>query len=300
VARASRALQQLLQHPAAPPFGAPVPRSVPLYYDIIKRPMDLGTVLSRLQRGGYGGPGALLEDIALVWQNCRLYNEPGSEIVQAAATLEALWATLVPPQQLFADAGMVAAQHAAPAAAQVQQRVSPVVAAQAHRAAPVQDAMMAAHHAWPPQATMGHIGHAVAHGTMPQHAVAAAHPAAVAQVHHQPHPMMPDQATVMRQLGAMAQVLHKLQTYERAQPFMTPVPREVQGYYEVIKRPMDLGTIWAKLRGGQYRRAEECHADVQQVWRNCFTFNVEQSDIYQAAVQCEGVYRRLCQQAGLM
>ena len=43
-------------------------------------PMDLGTVLAKLNRNAYADTGAALEDIRLVWRNCRTFNEPGSDV----------------------------------------------------------------------------------------------------------------------------------------------------------------------------------------------------------------------------
>lgn len=34
-------------------FSAPVPREEPFYHELITRPMDLGTISSRLSRGHY-------------------------------------------------------------------------------------------------------------------------------------------------------------------------------------------------------------------------------------------------------
>ena len=54
--------------------------------------------------------------------------------------------------------------------------------------------------------------------------------------------------------------------------FNDPVDPEALGipdYFEVIKKPMDLGTCMAKLRRGEYSKASELLKDVQLVWFNC-------------------------------
>ncbi|GLC38044.1 hypothetical protein PLESTM_000678100, partial [Pleodorina starrii] len=53
---------------------------------IVSRPIDLGTILRDLESGRYAatGPGALLDDVRLVWSNCRRYNKQGSSIVADA------------------------------------------------------------------------------------------------------------------------------------------------------------------------------------------------------------------------
>lgn len=47
------------------------------YPTIIKRPMDLGTVKLRLERGAYPTAEACAADVRLIWENCRTYNAGG-------------------------------------------------------------------------------------------------------------------------------------------------------------------------------------------------------------------------------
>ncbi len=96
---------------AAGPFLEPVPEEVPNYHTTIKHPMDLGTIRARLAgssgaagsshaigsggggggssaAGGYASLGEVRADVALIWANCRLFNEDGSPFVKAASKLE--------------------------------------------------------------------------------------------------------------------------------------------------------------------------------------------------------------------
>ena len=54
------------------------------YPTIIKNPMDLGTVKSKLKDNKYPTFLEFLSDIDLIWTNCRTYNMAGSEIVKMA------------------------------------------------------------------------------------------------------------------------------------------------------------------------------------------------------------------------
>lgn len=47
------------------------------YLDVIKRPMDLGTVRKQLEQGVYSTPHECAADVRLIWDNCRLYNPGG-------------------------------------------------------------------------------------------------------------------------------------------------------------------------------------------------------------------------------
>ncbi|GAA5949495.1 hypothetical protein JCM3765_002680 [Sporobolomyces pararoseus] len=47
---------------------------VPDYYDVIKRPMDLATLLKKVRQQSYRTKKAFSEDLDLIWSNCLLYN----------------------------------------------------------------------------------------------------------------------------------------------------------------------------------------------------------------------------------
>jgi hypothetical protein len=53
---------------------------IPDYPSVVRNPMDLGTVRSRLVTGQYGTAQEVAADVALVWANCRRYNAAGSAI----------------------------------------------------------------------------------------------------------------------------------------------------------------------------------------------------------------------------
>ncbi|OMJ76137.1 hypothetical protein SteCoe_24541 [Stentor coeruleus] len=58
------------------------------YPRIIKHPMDLSTCKKKLKKGKYNNIEKLLKDISQIWENCRIYNQPGSLIVQQADFME--------------------------------------------------------------------------------------------------------------------------------------------------------------------------------------------------------------------
>ena len=81
---------------AAEPFLYPVDSKVfPAYYEMIKKPMDLYTVKERLAQGDYATLDAALLDLKQIWDNCRLFNAPGSAISATANELDAETARLV-------------------------------------------------------------------------------------------------------------------------------------------------------------------------------------------------------------
>ncbi|GJQ11240.1 hypothetical protein GpartN1_g3031.t1 [Galdieria partita] len=69
-------------------FAEPVDTSVVTdYLSIVKKPMDLGTVREKLNRGQYTCVEDLREDIDLIWDNCCLYNAPETEFYSLALKL---------------------------------------------------------------------------------------------------------------------------------------------------------------------------------------------------------------------
>lgn len=86
-------------------------------------------------------------------------------------------------------------------------------------------------------------------------------------------------------------ILCKLQRHPCALPFLHPVdPSLVPGYSSIIKEPMDLSTVEAKLRSGHYASAYEFAGDVRTIWSNSFAYNQQGSEIYRATVELSGCF----------
>ncbi|KAJ1890971.1 hypothetical protein LPJ66_007185, partial [Kickxella alabastrina] len=86
-----RVVLQLQALPCALEFMAPVDpikQGVPTYFDIIKWPMDLGTVRKRLDRSQYRSPKQFVHDVKLVFDNCFLFNVPGTYVYAQGEALQ--------------------------------------------------------------------------------------------------------------------------------------------------------------------------------------------------------------------
>uniref|UniRef100_A0A3B1KJP8 Tripartite motif containing 66 n=2 Tax=Astyanax mexicanus TaxID=7994 RepID=A0A3B1KJP8_ASTMX len=73
------------------PFHEPVSPLARHYYQIIKRPMDLSAIRSRLNTGSsshYSSPGEFAADVLLMFKNCAKFNYPDSEVAQAGRSLQ--------------------------------------------------------------------------------------------------------------------------------------------------------------------------------------------------------------------
>eukprot|EP00644_Phytophthora_capsici_P007467 jgi/Phyca11/546504/estExt2_Genewise1Plus.C_PHYCAscaffold_210289 len=93
-------------------------------------------------------------------------------------------------------------------------------------------------------------------------------------------------------------IMDMLLRNELAVAFSAPVNvREVPGYLDLIKHPMDLGTIKIRLSRGFYdQRFEMLVRDVNLVWENCFTFNRLDAEISKYANRLRSIFNRLFEQ----
>lgn len=74
-------LNQLINDPESAEFRKPVyykALGLEDYKKIIKKPIDLNAVRRNLTKNLYESLEEILDDIQLVWNNCKLYNEQGS------------------------------------------------------------------------------------------------------------------------------------------------------------------------------------------------------------------------------
>ena len=55
------------------------------YFDVIKNPMDLSTVLKKLEAREYYSAQEAIDDYNQIWQNCFTYNTPGEVGTQCNA-----------------------------------------------------------------------------------------------------------------------------------------------------------------------------------------------------------------------
>ncbi|NXG48437.1 TIF1A factor, partial [Psilopogon haemacephalus] len=88
--KCERLLLYLYCHEMSLAFQDPVPPTVPDYYKIIKKPMDLSTIKKRLEvtNSFYTKPEDFVADFRLIFQNCAEFNEPDSEVADAGMKLE--------------------------------------------------------------------------------------------------------------------------------------------------------------------------------------------------------------------
>jgi hypothetical protein len=89
--RCGDVLKILQQHPHGWVFNSPVDPielGLPDYFEVVKRPMDLGTIKKRLENGCYHSLEAFQVDVNLTFENAMLYNPEGSVVYNMAKEMK--------------------------------------------------------------------------------------------------------------------------------------------------------------------------------------------------------------------
>uniref|UniRef100_A0A915EGW6 histone acetyltransferase n=1 Tax=Ditylenchus dipsaci TaxID=166011 RepID=A0A915EGW6_9BILA len=108
----------------------------------------------------------------------------------------------------------------------------------------------------------------------------------VAPVRHEPH----EEITVEEKIfdanelrNYLQPIWEKLDKSDEAIPFRIPVDPEalkIPDYFNIVKRPMDLGTIGEKLNSGKYKNPWEFCDDVWLMFENAWLYNRKNSKVY--------------------
>ncbi|KAJ2454223.1 hypothetical protein EV183_001708 [Coemansia sp. RSA 2336] len=248
-----RLLRKLGRNPSAFPFLGPVDvirDGCPTYYEVIKHPMDLGTIKMKLEQKKYLALSDFVSDIRLMFNNCYLFNPPSTPVYnmgkEVEAAFDAEWEKLKHYQER-------------PKADATKKRTGKASDSSVKRSKPskkkprVQDALD------DPEAII-----ALLDQTEPQ----------------KPQEVPGDWSSTCRR------ILLRLQAQPTAMEFLLPVDPIKQGvptYPDIVKTPMDLGTIRKKLDRHQYHSEQDFYDDVKLVFSNCFLFNPPDSMVYKHA-----------------
>ncbi|CAB5191479.1 uncharacterized protein OCT59_006492 [Rhizophagus irregularis] len=271
------ALKELKKHPSAGLFLEPVDPvkyGIPDYFDIIKQPMDLGTVESKLNALQYTTVADFESDVRLIFSNCILYNGVDHPVSQQARELESLFNI-----QLSSFPGG-------------KKEIKPPAAESSTKAAKSVKTTAPA-----PAATVTPSSSTV-NLTIDESRPKRTIKAPAKDLPEAPQPGRRKKTKKNIELNFCRSVLRELKKkthWPYAYPFYEPVDDEKLGvpdYYKVIKRPMDLATINSKLENDQYANAEEFEEDIRLMFRNCYTYNGVGSEVYNMGKTLESVFNK--------
>lgn len=99
---------------------------------------------------------------------------------------------------------------------------------------------------------------------------------------------------------AAKRIVNHLKKHAQAWIFLDPVDPvklNIPDYFDIVKEPMDLGTIGQKLNTNQYLRAHDFIKDVQMMFDNCLLYNGESTHVSQ---MCKAVNEEFKKQFTLL
>ncbi|KAF6069016.1 Bromodomain family protein [Candida albicans] len=111
-----------------------------------------------------------------------------------------------------------------------------------------------------------------------------------------PYETKPKNKKVAAELRFCNQTIKELMSkkhYNYNFPFLAPVDTvalNIPNYNEIVKQPMDLGTIQSKLANNEYENADDFEKDVRLVFKNCYLFNPEGTDVNMMGHRLEAVF----------
>jgi len=103
----------------------------------------------------------------------------------------------------------------------------------------------------------------------------------------------------MDSLKKCKNILNALKKHRAAAPFLRavdPVLFDCPDYYDIIKEPMDLGTVERKLRNNSYTTPSQFFDDVRKIWSNAFTYNPRNSQVYNMTYDISQYFEELYKQ----
>ncbi|KAI9367797.1 hypothetical protein BJX61DRAFT_547153 [Aspergillus egyptiacus] len=285
-----KSIQSLKRMPLARFFKEPVDPiklNVPHYPQVIKQPMDLGTIEQKLKNNIYQGPQGVVDDVHLMVQNALTFNGPDHlvsiEGQRVKTTFDRQMANL--PKSTEIEEKKPKKSSSATSAARREPRTS--IGQAPARAT-----------GGSPQATTFALGpeglplirrDSTNADGRPKRSI---HP----PKRDLPYSTKPKKKKYQWELKFCQEVLdelHKPKHYFYAAPFyvpVDPVALNIPTYHSIIKKPMDLSTVQSKLNTGQYENAKEFEADIRQIIKNCFKFNLKGDPTYSAGEKFEELF----------
>ncbi|KKK14726.1 hypothetical protein AOCH_001714 [Aspergillus ochraceoroseus] len=275
----------------------PIKLNVPHYPQIIKHPMDLGSIELRLKNNQYKDPQTVVNDFHLMVQNAVTFNGPDHLVSLEGQRLKATF-----------EKQMVNLPKPGESEDKKPKKVSPKTSAarREHRTSLGQTVSRPTGGSPQAQVTTFALGpeglplirrdSANADGR-PKRSI---HP----PKRDLPYSTKPKKKKYQWELKFCQEVLdefHKPKHYYCAAPFyvpVDPVALNIPTYHSIIKKPMDLSTIQSKLNTGQYENSKEFEIDVRQIVKNCFKFNLKGDPTYIAGEKFEELFNQKWAQKG--
>lgn len=273
---ANRILKIIKRMKDAGPFLHPVDTvklQIPLYYNFIKRPMDLSTIERKLNVNAYSDIKDYIDDFNLMVDNCVTFNGAESGIAQMSRNIQASFEKHMlnaPPKGLPPSSSATTPTATKTTGGRRKQSSTPGELNASGVPTIRRDSST--------------------NGGRPKREI---HPPKPKDM---PYDIRPRKKKYVAELRFCQQVLKELTSkkYESFNyPFLEPVDPVALNcptYFDYVKEPMDLGTVQNKLNNNIYENADEFERDVRLVFRNCYTFNPEGTAVNMMGHRLEAIF----------
>ena len=295
-------LKKLWVHKYAWPFLQPVdPDSLELpdYFDIITEPMDFKTIKNRLQDGIYKEAEECIHDFRLVFTNCLTYNRPTDDIVHMCKVLQNSFENrlehMLANEDKLAELqsrGLIDSPDTNPDTNpdRFESQPEPKSQEKTNRALKRRSEST-------PSAPSNNDSTQSESVTKRRRESARQVKRPNLEIDYSIGPQFSQKKTKLNvQLKYCNNILKELlsQKYKDLNwPFRQPVdPVELRlpDYYEIIKEPIDLGTIRKNMDNREYKTGEAFASDVRRVFSNCYKYNPPDNQVVQLAHKLQDIF----------
>ncbi|KIX96250.1 uncharacterized protein Z520_08028 [Fonsecaea multimorphosa CBS 102226] len=302
LAHMKKVISNLKKSNASGPFRLPVDWEtlhIPTYPEIIKQPMDLGTIDQRLKRNEYTSVATFVADFELIVNNCFTFNGPDHGVSQQARKMKASFdgqmrnlpkASIEEPSKEVKKAvkKQEPTRTAPPRRPSVSTTTSNVGAASSPTSAAPPTPAFAPN---PDGMPLIRRDSSLTDGR-PKRAIVPT------KRNSEFGGGRPRKKKYELQLKFCDEVLKEIMNakhWQANQYFMypvDPVALNIPTYFQIIKKPMDLSTVKTKLQNNAYEKAKDFEEDVRLIFKNCFKFNPEGDLVNASGHQLEELFNK--------
>lgn len=301
-------MKNVWKHQYAWPFHVPVDAvklKIPDYHEIIKNPMDLGTIKKKLENSEYTNVSQCTDDFLLMFNNCLLYNKPEEDISLMCRELQKYTEeqiNFLPKYDEFDGSSQneksvdsdIDDDHETPKKKKIKVDNKPNKSNSKFSNKKKKSSSA--------QKTIKVVGNS--QDIYPTKNINEAPNSARRESSHRyikkTIKNFPEDDEKWYKTDSQLQFCWNLvnellskKYHSIAWPFYTPVDVVALGlsdYYDVIKYPMDLGTVKSKLETNQYSNSNEFAADVRLIFTNCYRYNSSEHDVVNMAKKLQEVF----------
>lgn len=301
----------------AGPFLYPVDHealNIPTYPEIIKHPMDISTIESKLNHNEYANTDQFIADFNLMIENCYTFNGPEHPVAHMANAIRIVFEKGIkqmpaaerhePPTPEKKHTPTTSSKKKASSASKkpTTQSAAPATPAAAATATsskkdnpkPTKKKSISV----APSTQTFAVGPSgiplirreSAASDRPKREI---HPPPPRDLPYDVKPRRKKVATELKFCDLVLRELLKRQHQGFAFVFYSPVDPvalNIPDYFKIIRKPMDLQTIGSKLKTNQYNSAQEFEQDVRLMLSNCFKFNPPGSVVHGYGKKVEEIF----------